>query len=243
MIDINKRNATITAYIDFNTKTKWDNWIKQHNYKMTTLIIDSVKYYIENYETIVSKEEFSNKIRQILTPISGYIEMALESCPNDAKETSEFLNEINKGYTSLNDYLKRYYDTINSEAQEVDILYIEDDKPTTRMVTKHVKRRGYTIKNLETAEKCLEDLESLKLKPKLILIDLSLRKDLMQGEELCKQLKSNNLYKKIPIVLISAMLGDYKDAEKVKIENKADYIIIKPFKFDEFDAIFKFLNK
>ncbi|MFX1500244.1 MAG: PleD family two-component system response regulator [Promethearchaeota archaeon] len=241
---MSKDTTTITAYIDFKNKLKLDNWIKQHNYKMTKLIIDSIEFYTENYEFIKSGQVLYHKIKQILTPIKGYIQMAKESCPIDSKETLQFLDDIDVGYKSLEKFFKNYYASKNSEDEEYDILYIEDDPPTIRMITKHVERNGYTIKSLTSAEKCLEELEHSRIKPKLFLLDISLSEGGKEGIDLCKNLKNDENYQHLPIVLISAIISNNKEEiKKIKAETKADYIITKPFNFENFNKIFKFISE
>ncbi|MHA1491499.1 MAG: response regulator, partial [Promethearchaeota archaeon] len=68
----------------------------------------------------------------------------------------------------------------------------------------------------------------------IILPDLS-------GYEICKTIKSNNEYKKIPVYYLTAIAGS--EVKKNLKDTGADGYILKPFNFSDFKIIFNILKK
>jgi DNA-binding response OmpR family regulator len=90
-------------------------------------------------------------------------------------------------------------------------------------VTKtRLESAGYKVMAVETGEDALTCLK--KNTPDLILLDLLLPK--IQGEEVCKQIKSDEKLKRIPVVLFTASASDIP---KVTKEIGADDYIMKHF--------------
>ena len=105
------------------------------------------------------------------------------------------------------------------------ILIIEDEKDIMDVVTIRLKSAGYEIIPPFTAEERLAWLENNK--PDLILLNVLLPK--MQGKEFCQKQKSDNKFKKIPIVLFTATMIA---SEQLK-EFGADDCIFKPYESQE----------
>ncbi len=102
------------------------------------------------------------------------------------------------------------------------ILLIDDD-PDIVEVTKFIlEDANFLVLTAGTAEEGLIIVE--KEMVDLILIDLFLPK--MQGWELSKQLKNNDLYKQIPIIIFTANAGVIK---KTVTEMGGDDFLIKPY--------------
>ncbi|MFX1393624.1 MAG: PleD family two-component system response regulator, partial [Promethearchaeota archaeon] len=74
--------------------------------------------------------------------------------------------------------------------------------------------------------------------PKLIILDIFLPD--MTGNEFCKKLKSNVKYKNIPVVYLTAIPKNEAE-EKIK-DTDADGLILKPFDFEDFKKVSKFLK-
>ncbi|MDD5595430.1 MAG: response regulator [Candidatus Omnitrophica bacterium] len=108
-------------------------------------------------------------------------------------------------------------------------ILVVDDEPDIRDVgTVRLKHLGYKVVSAVDAEEALVLLE--KNIPDLILLDLLLPK--MQGDELCKKLKSDDKYKNIPIILFTASSVRTSIPGKVE-EMGADDCIMKPFEPQE----------
>jgi len=119
------------------------------------------------------------------------------------------------------------------------ILVVDDEPDIMDVATARLKHLGYEIIPAIDAEQALTVLQ--KNTPDLILLDLLLPK--MQGDELCKKLKSDDKYKKIPIILFTASAIRPGLPDKIK-EMGADDCIIKPFEPEELlGKIKKLINR
>ena len=104
------------------------------------------------------------------------------------------------------------------------ILIIDDEPDIMDIATVRLKHLGYEIISAIDAEEGMDILK--RDTPDLILLDLLLPK--MQGDELCKKLKSDEKYKKIPIVLFTASAIRPNLPQMLK-DIGADACILKPF--------------
>lgn len=102
------------------------------------------------------------------------------------------------------------------------ILLVDDEPDILAVTVTRLKVSGYEVLVARDSEEALALLD--KGKPELILLDLLLPK--MQGDELCKKLKSDIKFKDIPIILFTA--SAVRVPEKVE-EMGADDYIVKPF--------------
>jgi len=119
------------------------------------------------------------------------------------------------------------------------ILIVDDEPDILDLSTVRLKKIGYEIIEAIDAEKALAILQNNT--PDLILLDLLLPK--MQGDELCKKLKSDDKFKHIPIILFTASAIRPSLPEKIK-EIGADDCILKPFDPQELlNKVKKFINK
>ncbi|MFA5231910.1 MAG: response regulator [Candidatus Omnitrophota bacterium] len=108
------------------------------------------------------------------------------------------------------------------------ILVVDDEPDILDLATVRLKKLGYEIIEAVDAEEAIALLQNNT--PDLILLDLLLPK--MQGDELCKKLKSDEKYKNIPIILFTASTIRPSVSEKMN-EMGADDCIIKPFEPQE----------
>jgi len=104
------------------------------------------------------------------------------------------------------------------------ILVVDDEPDIMDVATVRLKHMGYEIIPAVDAEEAIVFLQ--KDTPDLILLDLLLPK--MQGDELCKKLKSDDKLKHIPVILFTASAIRTSLPEKIK-EMGADDCIVKPF--------------
>jgi DNA-binding response OmpR family regulator len=108
------------------------------------------------------------------------------------------------------------------------ILVVDDEPDIMDVGTIRLKHLGYEIIPAADAEDAIAFLQ--KDTCDLILLDLLLPK--MQGDELCKKLKSDDKYKNIPIILFTASTIRTNFPEKIE-EIGADDCITKPFEPEE----------
>ncbi len=85
--------------------------------------------------------------------------------------------------------------------QQSKVLLIEDHKFLSELYAKNLKRRDYDVEIAKDGEDGLEKVKSFK--PDVILLDIIMPDK--SGIEVLKELKSNSKYKKIPVILLTAV--------------------------------------
>lgn len=103
------------------------------------------------------------------------------------------------------------------------ILIVEDDDEIIMLLSNRLTASGYSVltayDGIDGLNKAREEI------PDLIILDISLPK--MNGYELCRLLKFDEKYKKIPILILTAK-GQQTDKEIGREVNADDYVT-KPF--------------
>ncbi len=108
------------------------------------------------------------------------------------------------------------------------ILVVDDEPDILKVVTFRLRKAGYEIITAEDGQKALNLIKTQR--PDLVLLDLRL--PVIDGSEVCKQVKADDEVKNIPIILLTATSHINKIADKAK-ELKADDYLIKPFDPEE----------
>lgn len=103
------------------------------------------------------------------------------------------------------------------------ILVVEDDLVTQRVLSARLEINGYEVITAQDGEEGLRKARSEK--PDLVMLDLMLPK--MTGYEVCRMLKFDDKYKKIPIIILSSL--DQQDEKEKAVKAGADTYVIKPF--------------
>lgn len=113
------------------------------------------------------------------------------------------------------------------------ILIVEDEKDIIEMIEYNLQKEGYTTVSVLTGEDALPAAK--RENPDLIILDLMLPG--IDGFEVCKKLKSNELTSQVPIIMLTAKS---READKVAgLELGADDYITKPFSPRELTARIK----
>lgn len=116
------------------------------------------------------------------------------------------------------------------QEQQAQILVVEDNPLTLRILIEHLKRLGFQTPIARGGEEALR-LVGLD-KPDLILLDILLPG--IDGFETCRRLKGNTLTKDIPVIFITA-LTETSDKVRAFEVGGVDYIT-KPIDFKEVTA-------
>jgi len=103
------------------------------------------------------------------------------------------------------------------------ILVIEDEPDVSKLIAVRLKQADYEVLVAYDGQDGLT--KAREEKPDLILLDLMLPK--MDGHKVCRILKFDQKYKKIPIIILTAR-GQEKDRE-LALEAGADAYITKPY--------------
>jgi len=104
------------------------------------------------------------------------------------------------------------------------ILVVEDDEDISQLISFHLQREGFSVKNAASGEKALDSI--YQNPPEIVLLDLML--PALGGLQLCKILKNNPKTENIPIVMVTAK-GEEDDVVK-GLEIGADDYMVKPFR-------------
>jgi DNA-binding response OmpR family regulator len=103
------------------------------------------------------------------------------------------------------------------------ILIVEDEKDLVEILTVRLEASGYQVIPAYDGQEGLD--KAKKEKPDLIILDLMLPK--MDGFKVCRLLKFDEKYKKIPIIMFTARAQEQD--KKLGEEVGADAYIVKPF--------------
>ena len=103
------------------------------------------------------------------------------------------------------------------------IMIVDDEPEMVEMLEMRLKNEGYDVVTAASGEECLK--KAGEEYPDLILLDVLLPG--MSGLEVSKRLKENKLTKNIPIIMVTALIGN--DAKAKGMEKGAAYFISKPF--------------
>lgn len=105
-----------------------------------------------------------------------------------------------------------------------EIIAIVDDEPDIlELVTMHLKRANFETKEYSRATEFLNSLE--KHVPDLVILDLMLPD--MDGMEICRQIRKEEKYSLLPIIMLTAR-ADESDTI-LGLELGADDYVTKPF--------------
>lgn len=103
------------------------------------------------------------------------------------------------------------------------ILIIEDEKDIVEMIAYNLKKEGYATVSVLNGRQAVSSAK--RERPDLVILDLMLPD--IDGFEICKQLRNNEITGQIPIIMLTAKS---QEADKVTgLELGADDYITKPF--------------
>lgn len=123
---------------------------------------------------------------------------------------------------------------------EVEILFVEDNPSDAEMTLRVLKKNkiANNIIHLDNGIRAIDFLfgkgefegRDVNNKPRVILLDIKMPK--MSGLEVLEYVKSNDLTKKIPVVMLTSS-NESPDIEK-SYQLGANSYIVKPVEFDNF---------
>ena len=238
----------ISLYVSEDTKSKWKSYIDDNgDLTISKLIRQAVKAFIDsksndprynlsklNPQTI---SNISHTLKEPLTSIKGYSQLLLENYREELNnQVLETVKNIFEQSLLLEKKIISILDNIKVES-EYDVLLIEDDLATIRLITSYFDSKGFKCKGVVSGSKGLEELGNTI--PKLILLDIILPD--LSGYDICKTIKSDKEWTNIPIFFLTAIAGS--EVKKNLKDTKADGFILKPFNFADFEVVFDILNK
>jgi two-component system, OmpR family, phosphate regulon response regulator PhoB len=114
-----------------------------------------------------------------------------------------------------------------------EILVVDDDFAIQRMVRMTLEKEGYAVRSADNAEAALVELG--KKAPDLMVLDV--RMPGMSGFDLCRKLREDAAFKRLPIIFLTSK-GE-EPHRVTGLEIGGDDYIIKPFSAPEFLARIK----
>lgn len=103
------------------------------------------------------------------------------------------------------------------------ILAVDDELDTLKTLKIRLETSGYEVISAVSGEECLE--KAIEKKPDLILLDVLLPQ--LNGFRTCKLLKESAETKDIPVIVLTALIGE--SAKERGLESGAKYLISKPY--------------
>jgi signal transduction histidine kinase len=123
-----------------------------------------------------------------------------------------------------------FYLTMNNNQapnHQPDILVVDDTLANLRLLVNLLVERGYKVRPAANGTLALSSARAKP--PDLILLDIVMPN--LDGYEVCKQLKANEVTREIPVIFISAV-NEVLDKVKAFTSGGVDYIT-KPFQVEE----------
>lgn len=240
----------ISLYVEDKVKNDWQDFININDNFPTfsELIRQSVNSFIKDSNRVSNElsqlnpttiANISHALKEPLTSIKGYSQLLLESEEYSGKLSNHIEETIKNIFAQSNileNIIKNFLDNIKPESTPIDILLIEDDLPTIRLITNYFDNKEYICKGVVSGTKGLEELR--RTIPKVILLDIILPD--ISGYDICHTIKTDNFFKKIPVFFLTAI--SESEVKKNFQKYGADGYILKPFNFSDFDVIFEILN-
>ena len=244
-----REKERISLYVADKTKEEWSEFIKTHKDKYNTiskLIRESVNYFIKQESTLISEDlhkidnqtltNISHALKEPLTSIKGFSQLLIENYRDEMEENVfDTIQNIFNQSLLLENKIITILDNIKTETSQYDILLIEDDLATIRLLTSYFESKGFSCKGVVSGTKGLEELASNP--PKLVLLDIILPD--YSGYDICKRIKASKELQNISVYLLTAIPGS--EVEKNLEDSNADGYILKPFDFSDFEVIFQYL--
>lgn len=113
----------------------------------------------------------------------------------------------------------------SNESTTKSIMVIEDDQDISDALGSILKTKGYTVIPVHQVDDRFDDYFSTNA-PQLILLDIWVGGG--DGRDVAKKLRSQEITKSIPIILVSANISTPQIAQDLAVED----FIIKPFDVD-----------
>jgi len=230
----------ITFLVSEGTRDEWQKFMEKQNFStFSKLIRKAIAHYIETSENHLSVETISNlshNLKEPLTTIKGYAHLLIENYKD--KLGWEVLSKIKDVYDQslvLERVINQALDT--NKKEEIDILIVDDDVSTNKVLADIFKMKDYSSKTATSASEVFEILS--RVSPKVILLDIILPES--NGYEICKKIKQQERFKDIPIFYITAIPSNEVEGQIIK--TGAEGYFLKPFNFSEFERLYIYISE
>ena len=155
------------------------------------------------------------------TPILSEIPVIIITIGDYQKMAKDFgvVDFLSKpiNWKMLSSMLVKYKTTMENKH----ILVVDDDKTTRIILRKMLEKDGWRVAEAEHGKEAIQYIDNDK--PELILLDLLM--PVMDGFELLNILKDNNLYRDIPVIVITSK--DLTEEDYAFLTENVDRVIQK----------------
>ncbi|MEM7181027.1 MAG: hybrid sensor histidine kinase/response regulator [Spirochaetota bacterium] len=130
--------------------------------------------------------------------------------------------------------IKSFYSP--NESNFLHLFLVDDKEENLLIVSRVLEREGFTTQTADSAESCLELLQSASIMPDLFLLDVDMPG--MDGFELCQEIKARPNFQNIPVIFLSQFNEEEKVVQAYSL-GACDYIV-RPFRRQELVARIKY---
>ncbi len=240
-----KKKERISFYVTRDMKRKWTEFAREQGFRtISKFIRQTINNFIEREESLSGRmdetalKEFSHALKQPLTSIKGYSQLLLETYNEELNnEISKTIWNIFQQSLLLENTINSFLDDMKSARNQIDILLIEDDLATIRLLRSYFQSKGISLKGVVSGSKAIEVLKQTR--PSVILLDIILPD--LSGYDICKTIKMDKRYKDIPVYYLTAIARN--EVMKHLEETGANGYILKPFDFADFEEVLKYLEQ
>ena len=111
----------------------------------------------------------------------------------------------------------------NQAGRKKRILIVDDSETTVMLLETELRDKGFEVLTAENAEKATKIILKKQTRPDLVLLDVKMPN--VNGEQFCRFIKSNSLFKGIKVLLCSGM--EEKELQRICREAGADGYVAK----------------
>ena len=235
-----REKERIALYVTEENKKKWQDFAEiNDSMTMSKLIRIAVNFYIKFHQIIPNFHSFSkifHDLKEPLTSIKGFAQLLIQNYKNKLDSDILFhLKEILEKSNYLEDMISEFLEIDNKQVVLYDLLIIDDDLSTLKVIETYFKFKGYSCKCINGGNNILQEVKQSK--PKVVLLDIILPEH--DGYEICKEIKNDEMTKDIPVYFITAI--PTIEVEKKIRELGAEGYFQKPFDFNELEKIISLL--
>ncbi len=113
------------------------------------------------------------------------------------------------------------------EEKRKKILIVDDEETVLLIFKTHLNAAGYEVVTASSGKAGLASME--KENPDLVLLDVMMPE--MNGFAVCRKIRENPAWKRLPIVMVTGLHGE-TDAQEGKISGATDFVT-KPVNYDD----------
>jgi len=121
--------------------------------------------------------------------------------------------------------------------EQLTVMIVDDSISVRQVVSNLVESSGWRAVGASDGFAALEILQRLEKRPDIILLDVEMPR--MDGYELLARLKNRDLWRRIPVVMLTSRAGEKHRLRALEL-GAAEYIV-KPYKDDDMRATIRHL--